>query len=112
MALLYGRAGRFNGQKRRLPARADRDQMVNSPAPDELGPAGQLTERRQLLPVLTACTYGQMDEVDVFAGTLHAFAGGASGFSFFAGNCFVRAITAWPTRTARSEFSTPPPLLN
>ena len=65
-----------------------RDKMVNSPVPDALGPAGKLTEKRQLLPVLTACTYGQMDEVDVFAGTLHAFAGGASGFSFFAGNCF------------------------
>jgi hypothetical protein len=63
--------------------------MVNSPVPDDLGPANQLTERRQLLPVLTACTYGQMDVVSVFAGTLHSFAGGASGFNFFAGNCFV-----------------------
>lgn len=55
---------------------------------DGLGPAGQLTARRQLLPVLTACTYGQMTASDVFAGTLQTFGAGASGFSFFAGNCF------------------------
>ena len=55
---------------------------------DGLGAPGQLTTRRQLLPVLTACTYGQMTASDVFAGTLQSFGAGASGFSFFAGNCF------------------------
>eukprot|EP01047_Picozoa_sp_COSAG01_P053645 COSAG01_NODE_5773_length_4042_cov_3.081410_2_plen_440_part_00 len=68
--------------------RKHRSQMVHSPVPDKLGPAGQLTQSRQLMPVLTACTYGQMEPVDVFNGALHAFAGGASGFNFFAGNCF------------------------
>ena len=58
------------------------------PQPDGLGPAGQLTKTRQLLPVLTACTYGQADALDVFTGALHTFAGGASGFSVFAGACF------------------------
>ena len=75
-----------------------RDQMIHSPVADRLGPPGQLTESRQLLPVLTGCTYGQMDEVDVFAGTLHTFAGGASGFSFFAGNCFVSPPPLRPAR--------------
>ena len=68
--------------------RAYRNQMTNS-REDGLGKAGQLTERRQLLPVLTACTYGQMSASDVFAGTLQSFAGGASGFNFFVGSCFV-----------------------
>ena len=68
--------------------RAYRNQMTNS-REDGLGKTGQLTERRQLLPVLTACTYGQMSASDVFAGTLQSFAGGASGFNFFVGSCFV-----------------------
>eukprot|EP01050_Picozoa_sp_SAG11_P018593 SAG11_NODE_2838_length_2917_cov_5.779178_4_plen_283_part_00 len=50
---------------------------------DGLGLAGQLTERRQLLPWLTAACYGQMTAADVFSGALHSFAGGASGFAFF-----------------------------
>ena len=50
---------------------------------DGLGAAGQLTERRQLLPWLTADCYGQMTPADVFSGALHSFAGGASGFAFF-----------------------------
>ena len=65
-----------------------RRRMVHVPQPDGLGPPGQLTKTRQLLPVLTACTYGQADALDVFTGALHTFAGGASGFSFFAGACF------------------------
>ena len=71
--------------------RAYRNKMISS-REDGLGKAGQLTERRQLLPVLTACTYGQMSASHVFAGTLHSFAGGASGFNFFVGSCFVSVI--------------------
>jgi hypothetical protein len=51
---------------------------------DGLGPTGQLTKRRQLLPWLTGGTYGQMTATDVFSAALHNFAGGASGFAFFA----------------------------
>lgn len=65
-----------------------RREMLSVVDDDVLGQIGQLTEKRQLLPWLTACTYGQMTAVDVFAGTLHSFAGGASGFAFFADTCF------------------------
>ena len=78
--------------------RAYRNQMTNS-REDGLGKAGQLTERRQLLPVLTACTYGQMSASDVFAGTLQSFAGGASGFNFFVGSCFVSGSSYPSART-------------
>ena len=64
-----------------------RSKMLHISTPDGLGPPGQLTATRQLLPVLTACTYGQLDASEVFDGTLQSFAGGASGFSFFAGSC-------------------------
>ena len=56
---------------------------------DGLGPTGQLTHRRQLLPWLTGATYGQMTAADVFSAALFSFAGGASGFAFFADACFL-----------------------
>ena len=62
--------------------------MLSVENDDGLGRTGQLTKKRQLLPWLTACTYGQMTAAEVFAGTLHSYAGGASGFAFFADNCF------------------------
>eukprot|EP01043_Picozoa_sp_COSAG02_P057252 COSAG02_NODE_6917_length_3288_cov_87.007972_2_plen_764_part_01 len=65
-----------------------RNQMLSVADDAGLGPVGQLSEKRQLLPWLTACTYGQMTAADVFAGTLHSYAGGASGFAFFADTCF------------------------
>lgn len=42
---------------------------------------------QQLLPWLTACTYGQMSAADVFTGALQSFASGATGFSFFIDSC-------------------------
>ena len=51
---------------------------------DGLGPASQLTARRQLLPWLTAACHGQMTSADVMAGALHSFGAGSSGFAFFA----------------------------
>ena len=64
-----------------------RRQMVGA-REDTLGTAGQLTQRRQLLPWLTGATYGQMTASDVFDGALHSFAGGASGFAFFSDSDF------------------------
>jgi hypothetical protein len=40
-------------------------------------------EPRHLLPWLTACTYGQMDAVQVWEEALHSFGSGATGFAFF-----------------------------
>ena len=66
-----------------------RREMVHVEPDDGLGGnPGELSARRQLLPWLTGCTYGQMNARDVFAGALHSFAGGASGFAFFAASCF------------------------
>ena len=43
---------------------------------------------RQLIPWLTACTYGQMDAKATLDGALHSFGRGATGFAFFITSCF------------------------
>jgi hypothetical protein len=50
--------------------------------------SGASSKPRQLIPWLTACTYGQMDARLTLDGALHSFGSGTTGFSFFIDSCF------------------------
>eukprot|EP00045_Choanoeca_perplexa_P012129 m.131083 g.131083 ORF g.131083 m.131083 type:complete len:860 (-) comp15898_c0_seq3:38-2617(-) len=43
---------------------------------------------KEMLPWVTACTYGQMTAAEVFASMMHIYASGSTGFSFFIESCF------------------------
>ena len=70
--------------------RVQKQQMVNS------------GKARVFIPTLTAATYGEMDATAVLDGTLHTYAVGATGFSFFSSADFDDGgkILALSTATA------------